>query len=1321
MDIKAEEATTLLAGVATHGSWGSAAPTDAPTDPDSIAASDVGPNGSSHQGDDAGHGGELEEELELEEDLAEGEEGEDEGEDEGESDSESESESDSDDSGDDGTSTDSGGLSAGAASPGTRQSAWFPEVGLECDAQDKKGFWAKAKIVEVDRSPDGTRVRVSFKGFKSIHDEWIDASGPRIAELGSQTEPKPPSPPAAVRSEPPPSRPRPQLKRKKNAAGGAEKQKKGKRAKTQGQPAAIPAWQEAGVAGGVRERWKDLVVRCARELKRSEKNTEKLYVVKGALTLQLETLGAKDTATVLRIASQQPPTDADRTEVSRLMAAAVSGLGSQGGKTSGAKAALNAVAQALGDSDGKPAGVSSPKRPRKPTEHYEAGPASGKRTSHAGGASTQQEGATRSAPKKKKAKTKVKKPPKASSYAMFIKETKEEYSHLAFSERSKAWSARWSSMSAEEKRPYEEQAEAADAGEPAQPQPKPTKPAAKPAARPAARPAAKAAAKPAKSQSGEDGELVELKRRYKELYKKPAMGHAAKKKEWLRAKIAEKEKEGAAAASLDATRPNAELWSVASAESSAPPAAATAVRTEAHRELQEWLYAQHIFAPAVCEAFISEGFESVEDLLAAALTEGDIKEFGWDLKNRKRVLYALNHAQRAKAAGAGILHSPPVTAPAPATTSAPTRPPPLPAVERPEELPSGALLEAREPRPTRDDARKLLAARSPHRPECGHETESRRRPYEPPDPEPPFVRRYDPVWAAPEETRPYWRTVPAAPRTPRLMSKELWQAFWELTVHDLRRPSRATEIEEGIPSSRPVNSRRDSVVRTLRYEAGGWVRYGNSNSEIRAFAEQFARNCLLARAAKTEEDARFCAQFMLLMQEVHSQNLILLLIDSLVKAVSQAVDECRGPAEAKNIGRLLQLTLENVGRWRTDSSAFTEEAHPPAEVTHAKFVETSQQWFDRLRRELGSGAAFGVANHKSSVLNACAALIAKFGSQGASAAAARPLAEPPAASRAPPPQPQSERHGGVVKAWRDEGFGFITRTNDGKEFFCHRRELPDPALGQLVPGSRVEFTVSAGRHGTMHDEAARVTVVAEAPRQTAVPPAQPQAIAPPARPHAAPQSTRPDAVDLTSGSCSPVPAGAATGQGPGAPQHGAPNLGAPSELTSQPLAHRPAQAVVQQQQPQVLLDLGPKPARTDAFRLFLYKRSAPRPFELAWLCLERLKEPFPVPPLLVAHKEQTIPLSHFPELTLGSLPSCRVWTEGARGQREWPKLKSNLLREGSPQEMAVVLSPGLADRLRLTNGCAEEFRGHYYLTKDRLFFASAGAPHKKHLDLQKRA
>ena len=98
------------------------------------------------------------------------------------------------------------------------------------------------------------------------------------------------------------------------------------------------------------------------------------------------------------------------------------------------------------------------------------------------------------------------------------------------------------------------------------------------------------------------------------------------------------------------------------------------------------------------------------------------------------------------------------------------------------------------------------------------------------------------------------------------MSKELWQSFWELTVHDLRRPSRATEIEEGIPSSRPVNQRRDSVVRSLRYyEAGGWVRDGNSNTEIRAFAEQFARKCLLARAAKTEEDARFCAQFMLLM------------------------------------------------------------------------------------------------------------------------------------------------------------------------------------------------------------------------------------------------------------------------------------------------------------------------------------------------------------------------------------------------------------------------------------------------------------------------
>ena len=63
LDIKAEEATALLAGVATHGSWGSA-PTDAPVDP-SIAASTL------THGDDAGHGGELEEELELEEDLEE--------------------------------------------------------------------------------------------------------------------------------------------------------------------------------------------------------------------------------------------------------------------------------------------------------------------------------------------------------------------------------------------------------------------------------------------------------------------------------------------------------------------------------------------------------------------------------------------------------------------------------------------------------------------------------------------------------------------------------------------------------------------------------------------------------------------------------------------------------------------------------------------------------------------------------------------------------------------------------------------------------------------------------------------------------------------------------------------------------------------------------------------------------------------------------------------------------------------------------------------------------------------------------------------------
>ena len=88
-----------------------------------------------------------EEELELEEDLGEDEGGED------EDGGDSESEGDSDDSGDDGT--DSGGLSAGPASPGARQSAGFPAGGPAGDARGQTGCWAKGNIVQRARRPAG--------------------------------------------------------------------------------------------------------------------------------------------------------------------------------------------------------------------------------------------------------------------------------------------------------------------------------------------------------------------------------------------------------------------------------------------------------------------------------------------------------------------------------------------------------------------------------------------------------------------------------------------------------------------------------------------------------------------------------------------------------------------------------------------------------------------------------------------------------------------------------------------------------------------------------------------------------------------------------------------------------------------------------------------------------------------------------------------------------------------------------------------------------------------------------------------------------------
>ena len=62
-----------------------------------------------------------------------------------------------------------------------------------------------------------------------------------------------------------------------------------------------------------------------------------------------------------------------------------------------------------------------------------------------------------------------------------------------------------------------------------------------------------------------------------------------------------------------------------------------------------------------------------------------------------------------------------------------------------------------------------------------------------------------------------------------------------------------------------------------------------------------------------------------------------------------------------------------------------------------------------------------------------------------------------------------------------------------------------------------------------------------------------------------------------------------------------------------------------------------------------------------------------------------------------------------RGEREWPKMYSQLLgsRAANAPEKVVVCSPGLGDRLFNTN-VAEKFKGHYYLSSERLYYDVQG-------------
>lgn len=62
-------------------------------------------------------------------------------------------------------------------------------VGLQCDAQDTTGMWAKAQIVKVGAGVRRGRVRVTYKGYSRKWDEWISLSGSplRLAAPGLHT------------------------------------------------------------------------------------------------------------------------------------------------------------------------------------------------------------------------------------------------------------------------------------------------------------------------------------------------------------------------------------------------------------------------------------------------------------------------------------------------------------------------------------------------------------------------------------------------------------------------------------------------------------------------------------------------------------------------------------------------------------------------------------------------------------------------------------------------------------------------------------------------------------------------------------------------------------------------------------------------------------------------------------------------------------------------------------------------------------------------------------------------------------------------------
>lgn len=119
----------------------------------------------------------------------------------------------------------------------------------------------------------------------------------------------------------------------------------------------------------VQGRWAQLVIRCARALKRSAKNLP-VYVSEGAIKLQLAVLGDEAVGKILalgEVAKERELTEEESKYVVETLAKGIkhSSLSSQ----NGAKAALNAVKYIAGASRvaGSSGGVRKPKKPKGPT------------------------------------------------------------------------------------------------------------------------------------------------------------------------------------------------------------------------------------------------------------------------------------------------------------------------------------------------------------------------------------------------------------------------------------------------------------------------------------------------------------------------------------------------------------------------------------------------------------------------------------------------------------------------------------------------------------------------------------------------------------------------------------------------------------------------------------------------------------------------------------------------------------------------------------------------------------------------------------------